>query len=59
MMNTQNNISLANVGHGVAAGVGKVFTQPIMEVVHALERKVKLLLQASFILEEISDHLIV
>ena len=59
MMNTQNSISLANIGHGTGAGVGKVITQPIMEAVPELERKVELLqLWASFKLEGISDHLI-
>lgn len=56
-MNTPNSISQANTGHGVGAGFRKVFTQPIMGAVPELERKVELL-QVSFRLGEISDHLI-
>lgn len=58
MMSTQHNISLANIEHRVGARVGEVITQPIMKAVPELNRKVELLLQASFKLEEISGHLI-
>lgn len=57
MKSTQNSISLANIGHGEGAGGREVITQPIMEAVLELEREAEILLQASFKLEEISDHL--
>lgn len=57
MISTKNSITLANIGHGAGAGVGKVITQPITEAMPEPNRKVQLL-RASCKLEEISDHLI-
>lgn len=59
MASAQNSIILANIGHGAGAGVGEVITEPFMETVSELNSEAKLLLRASFTLEEISGHLTV
>lgn len=57
MMSTRNCISLG-AQRAWGAGVREVISQPTMEAMPKSERKAQLLLQASFKLEEISDHLI-
>lgn len=58
MMSTQNSIVLANIGCGAGAGAGEATTQRVTEATPEPNRRLQPPLQASFRLEEISDHLI-